>query len=81
MLDKEVQTALINMSMDAETLGYCTEIMNTILTIIQSKTTETRWEIMQFLYCHQGAPLRLFFEIMRYLPSTTNEPVISFKIK
>lgn len=80
MLNKETQAALVNMSMDAETVGYCTEIMNTILTIIQSKTTETRSEIMQFLYCHQGAPLRLFFELMRYLPSVTNEPVISYKL-
>ena len=53
MLDKEVQTALINMSMDAETLGYSSDIMNTILKLIQSKTSETRLEIMQFLYCHQ----------------------------
>ena len=81
MLNREEQSALINMSMDAETLGYCTEIMNTILTIIQGKTTETRSEIMQFLYCHQGTPIRLFFEIMRYLPSVSNEPIISYKIK
>ena len=80
MLNRETQAALINMSMDAETLSYCSEIMNAILTIIQSKTSETRSEIMQFLYCHQGAPLRLFFEIMRYLPSVTNAPVISYKL-
>ena len=80
MLNKETQSALINMSMDAETVGYCPEMMNMILTLIQSKTSETRSEIMQFLYCHQGAPLRLFFEIMRYLPSVTNEPVISYKL-
>ena len=81
MLDKETQTALINMSMDAETLGYSSDIMNTILKLIQSKTSETRLEIMQFLYCHQGTPLRLFFEIMRYLPSVSNEPFVSYKIK
>ena len=80
MLDKETQTALINMSMDAETLGYSSDIMNTILKLIQSKTSETRQAIMQFLYCHQGTPLRLFFEIMRYLPSVSNEPVISYKL-
>ena len=80
MLNKEIQSALINMSMDAETVGYCSEIMNIILTLIQSKTSETRSEIMQFLYCHQGAPLRLFFEIMRYLPSVSNAPVISYKL-
>ena len=80
MLNKETQAALINMSMDAENLAYCSEIMNMILTLIQSKTSETRSEIMQFLYCHQGAPLRLFFEIMRYLASVTNEPVISYKL-
>ena len=80
MLTQEEKTAIVNMAMDAETLGYCAEIMNTILTIIQSKTSETRSEIMQFLYCHQGAPLRLFFEIMRYLPSVSNEPVISYKL-
>ena len=80
MLNKETQRALINMSMDAETLGYCQEIMSIILPLIQSKTSETREEIMQFLYCHQGTPLRLFFEIMRYLPSVSNEPVISYKL-
>lgn len=80
MLNKEIQTALINMSMDAETMGYCSEIMSIILPLIQSKQPDTRSEIMQFLYCHQGAPLRLFFEIMRYLPSVTNEPVISYKL-
>ena len=80
MLNRETQSALINMSMDAETVGYCPEMMNMILTLIQSKTSETREEIMQFLYCHQGTPLRLFFEIMRYLPSVTNEPVISYKL-
>ena len=80
MLDREVQTALINMSMDAETLGYSQDIMNIILKLIQSKTSETRLEIMQFLYNHQGTPLRLFFEIMRYLPSVSNEPVISYKL-
>ena len=80
MLNKETQSALINMSMDAETMGYCPEIMNMIITLIQSKTPENRQAIMQFLYCHQGAPLRLFFEIMRYLPSVTNEPVISYKL-
>ena len=80
MLNKEIQSALINMSMDAETVGYCPEIMNIILTLIQIKTSETRSEIMQFLYCHQGAPLRLFFEIMRYLPSVSNAPVISYKL-
>ena len=69
------------MSMDAETLGYCSEIMNIILTIIQSKTTETRAEIMKFLYSNQGSPLRLFFEIMRYLPSENNKPVISYKVQ
>ena len=81
MLNRETQSALINMSMDAETVGYCSEMMNMVLTLIQSKEPETREAIMQFLYCHQGAPLRLFFEIMRYLPSVTNEPVISYKIK
>ena len=80
MLNKEEQSALINMSMDAETVGYCPEMMNMVLTLIQAKTPETREEIMQFLYCHQGAPLRLFFEIMRYLPSVSNEPVISYKL-
>ena len=81
MLDREVQTALINTSMDAETLGYSSDTMNTILKLIQSKTSETRLEIMQFLYSNQGAPLRLFFEIMRYLPSVSNEPFVSYKIK
>ena len=80
MLNKETQAALINMSMDAETMGYCSEMMNMVLTLIQAKTPETRSEIMQFLYCHQGAPLRLFFELMRYLPSVTNEPLISYKL-
>ena len=80
MLNKETQSALINMSMDAETVGYCSEMMNMILTLIQSKSPETREAIMQFLYSHQGTPLRLFFEIMRYLPSVTNEPVISYKL-
>ena len=80
MLDKETQTALINMSMDAETMSYCPEIMNVVSTLIRSKIPETRQAIMQFLYCHQGTPLRLFFEIMRYLPSVTNEPVISYKL-
>ena len=80
MLDRETQSELINMSMDAETMGYCPEIMNMIITLIQSKTPENRQAIMQFLYSHQGAPLRLFFEIMRYLPSVTNEPVISYKL-
>ena len=80
MLDREVQAALINMSMDAETLGYCSEIMSIILPLIQSKQPGTRSEIMQFLYSNQGAPLRLFFEIMRYLPSVSNEPVISYKL-
>lgn len=80
MLNKETHAALVNMSMDAETVGYCPEMMNMILTLIQSKTPETREHIMQFLYCHQGAPLRLFFEIMRYLPSVSNEPVISYKL-
>ena len=79
MLNKETQSALINMSMDAETVGYCHEMMNMILTLIQSKSPETREAIMQFLYCHQGAPLRLFFEIMRYLPSVSNEP-LSYKL-
>jgi hypothetical protein len=81
MLDRETQAALVNMSMDAETVGYCSEIMSIILPLIQSKQPDTRSEIMQFLYCHQGAPLRLFFEIMRYLPSVSNEPIISYKIK
>ena len=80
MLDKETQSALINMSMDAETVGYCPEMMNVVLTLIQSKEPKTRQNMMQFLYCHQGAPLRLFFEIMRYLPSVSNEPVISYKL-
>ena len=80
MLNKETQAALVNMSMDAETMGYCSEIMSIILPLIQSKQPDTRSEIMQFLYCHQGTPLRLFFEIMRYLPSVTNEPVISYKL-
>ena len=80
MLNKEEQSALINMSMDAGTMGYCREIMDIILTLLQSKQPDTRQNIMQFLYCHQGAPLRLFFEIMRYLSSVTNEPVISYKL-
>ena len=80
MLNKEEQAALVNMSMDAETVGYCPEMMNMVLTLIQAKTPDTREEIMQFLYCHQGAPLRLFFEIMRYLPSVSNAPVISYKL-
>ena len=80
MWDKETQSAIVNMSMDAETLGYSQDIMNIILKLIQSKTSETRSEIMQFLYCNQGTPLRLFFEIMRYLPSVSNEPVISYKL-
>jgi hypothetical protein len=80
MLNKEIQAALIDMSMEAETLGYCSEIMSIILPLIQSKQPGTRSEIMQFLYCHQGAPLRLFFEIMRYLPSVSNEPIISYKL-
>ena len=80
MLDKETQSAIVNMSMDAETLGYSQDIMNIILKLIQSKTSETRSEIMQFLYCNQGAPLILFFEIMRYLPSVSNEPAISYKL-
>ena len=80
MLNKETQAALINMSMDAETVGYCPEMMNVVLTLIQSKEPKTRQNMMQFLYCHQGAPLRLFFEIMRYLPSVSNEPVISYKL-
>lgn len=80
MLNREEQSALINMSMDAETMSYCREIMDIILTLLQSKEPDTRQRMMQFLYCHQGAPLRLFFEIMRYLPSVTNEPVISYKL-
>ena len=80
MLNKETQSALINMSMDAETVGYCPEMMNVVLTLIQSKEPKTRQNMMQFLYCHQGAPLRLFFEIMRYLPSVSNEPIISYKL-
>ena len=81
MLDKETQAALIDMSMSAENLEYCPEIMNCILTLIEAKMDCTRQEIMQFLYCNQGAPLRLFFEIMRYLPSVSNEPFVSYKIK
>lgn len=80
MLNREEQSALINMSIDAETMGYCREIMDVILTLLQSKQSDTRQNMMQFLYCHQGSPLRLFFEIMRYLPSVTNEPVISYKL-
>ena len=80
MWNKETQAALVNMSMDAETLCYSPEMMNMILTLIQSKEPQIREAIMQFLYSHQGAPLRLFFEIMRYLPSVSNEPVISYKL-
>ena len=80
MLDKEQQQTLIKISIDAESMSYCPEIMNMVLTLIQSKSPETREAIMQFLYCNQGAPLRLFFEIMRYLPSVSNEPIISYKL-
>lgn len=81
MLNKETQSALINISMDAELNCYSSEVMNMILSFIQSQEPKNRTSIMQFLYCHQGATLRLFFEIMRYLPSVSNEPIISYKIK
>ena len=42
MLNRETQSALINMSMDAETMSYCPEIMNVVLTLIRSKNPETR---------------------------------------
>lgn len=81
MLNQETKSALVNMAMDAENLHYCPEIMNCVLTLIESKTLETRLEIMAFLLSVQGAPLRLYFELMRHLPSVSNEPFISFTIK
>ena len=79
MLNKEEKAAIVNMALDAETFCYHNEIMDVILTVLGNKTPESRAKIMQFLYCNQGAPLRLFFEIMRYLPSVSNEPV-SYKL-
>lgn len=78
MLSREDKAALIDMSMEAEELCYCKTIMEVIINLIKEK--KCRSEIMQFLYNHQGTTLRLFFEIMRYLPSVANEPVISYKL-
>ena len=78
MLSREDKAALIDMSMEAEELCYCKTIMEVIINLIKEK--ECRSEIMQFLYNHQGTTLRLFFEIMRCLPSMSNEQSISLRI-
>jgi hypothetical protein len=81
MLNKEQKAAAINIAMMLEEHGYPQLEMDYMFGKLCQEEPQYREDLISFLYANSPCTYRLYLELMKQLPSVSNEPVISFTIK